>query len=263
MSIPLHKLGGLWRRSLIAWPDGREDRSTSVFWLQGPRHYIDLRQPAGRPSFETATCLDALDRDQVGWLAGQEGFAGLFSIEDGIGEWQRALDFQPWSGTADKGTLAFEGDVLVENGIAIPYLEHWHQALSPAPATAFVLEEAGTGRKGFLVRHGDSFMYARDRAVTLPLPGADNSPMEAASLKAIVAAAPLAEARAMIDCEISFGEIGADGWRIAHSSLPFREGTPLAPDIDVASRTLSIADISADGTPQRRLWKITDQEERA
>ena len=47
--IGLRDVCGLWRRTLIAWPDGRTDAETEVFWLQGPRHYADLRVPAGRP----------------------------------------------------------------------------------------------------------------------------------------------------------------------------------------------------------------------
>jgi hypothetical protein len=42
-------LTGLWRRSLIIWPDGRRDETTDVAWLQGERASIDLRQPAGLP----------------------------------------------------------------------------------------------------------------------------------------------------------------------------------------------------------------------
>jgi hypothetical protein len=45
----LDQLVGLWRRSLIRLPDGTEDRTTEVHWLQGMSRYVDLRQPAGRP----------------------------------------------------------------------------------------------------------------------------------------------------------------------------------------------------------------------
>ena len=47
----LETMPGLWRRSLIAWPDGRRDTTSFVNWLQGPGLYLDLRQPEGRPDF--------------------------------------------------------------------------------------------------------------------------------------------------------------------------------------------------------------------
>lgn len=258
MSISLHELGGLWRRSLIAWPDGRQDRTTEVFWLQGPSHYIDLRQPAGRPSFNDVTCLDDLSADQINWLAGQEGFAGLFNIEAGIGEWHRAIDFQPWSGTADRGTLAFEGDILVEHGIEIPYLEHWHQALAPAATEAYVLEDLEAGLKGLFVRYGDFFMYTRDRSMKLPEPDPSNCPLEGAALRFLVAQSSAHDARAIIDCEISFGRIMDDVWLITNSSLPFREGMLLTPERD--GDNFAVADISARGEAFHRVWKITFEE---
>ena len=36
MTLPrIEDMAGLWRRALIAWPDGRQDTTTFVSWLQG------------------------------------------------------------------------------------------------------------------------------------------------------------------------------------------------------------------------------------
>jgi hypothetical protein len=48
---------GLWRRSLIEWPDGRSDTTTSVRRMQTPTFNVDLRQPMDRPSFKVVRCL--------------------------------------------------------------------------------------------------------------------------------------------------------------------------------------------------------------
>jgi hypothetical protein len=64
----LTALRGLWTRSLIAWPDGRRDTTTSVRWLQGPEIYIDLRQPANRPDFSGVGALRCANR-----MAGHAG----------------------------------------------------------------------------------------------------------------------------------------------------------------------------------------------
>ena len=62
-------LAGLWRRSLIMWPDGRRDTTTWVNWLQGGKSYIDLRQPRGRPDFSgvrlSGLDLSGLDLSEV------------------------------------------------------------------------------------------------------------------------------------------------------------------------------------------------------
>jgi hypothetical protein len=74
--ITMDALPGLWRRSLLAWADGRRDTTTRVHWLQGPSLYADLRQPEARPSFAGVTGFDDLDTTQIAWMARQEAFAG-------------------------------------------------------------------------------------------------------------------------------------------------------------------------------------------
>jgi hypothetical protein len=212
-------MAGLWTRSLIILPDGTRDETSAVTWLQGPALYADLRVPAGRPDFHAAD-LGALSFADCQWLATQHGFAGLLSAQDGVFSWHREIDFQPPAPLPDAGRLFWEGGVLVETGHHAAYREHWHRSPdAPArPAGALRLQACDDGRAAILVRAGAWFMFARARGAAL-LSGRD--------LAGCVAAASLAEAQALVDCELSLGEAAA--WRIARSTLPFREGAALAP----------------------------------
>ena len=248
--IHLHDLGGLWRRSLIAWPDGRSDTTTEVFWLQGPSFYADLRVPAGRPDSAGATCLRELDATMLRFMATQEGFIGPFAVADDVGDWQRIFDFRPDNGLGDRGALAFEDGILVERGIAAPYLEHWSRTHDGESMALVLASDAGT--PGCLVAVGDIFMYARGRATTLPAGSVLPQLVEdAASLRA---------AQDLFDCEISFGRRSGGVWRLERSSHCFREGAALAPRFDAAAGTLAIADVTPDGAAMTRTWRVTAQE---
>ena len=115
---------GLWRRSLIHWPDGRRDVTTSVTWLQGPNDYADLRVPQQRPDFSGITALNDLTREQMLFLASQEGFAGQLSFDGRFFEWHRHIDYQPKSAMADAGRLWFEDGRMIEEGRDVRYIEH-------------------------------------------------------------------------------------------------------------------------------------------
>jgi hypothetical protein len=240
---------GLWTRSLILWPDGHKDTTTFAGWLQGPTLFADLRQPVDPPSFEGVACLDDLGPAHFSWLARQEGFAGCFVRAGDAFEWQRSIDFQCTSGDSDAGYLVFEGDVLVEQGRDIPYIEHWHRASSKvAPLFAARLREP-QGRQGFIVRAGAIFMYVRDRATPLAFNG---------SLPDMVAGSSEPEARSLLDCEISLGHVGGDDWTIERSSLPYRVGTNLSVSFAADHTSLAVSDLARDGTAFTRHWAIAD-----
>jgi hypothetical protein len=224
-------LQGLWRRSLIAWPGRPSDTTTSVRWLQGPRAYIDLRQPMPLPGFSHVRSREDLSFEDCAWLARQEGFAGQLHFDGCHFEWVREIDFQPPAPTADAGSLRWEGDVLVETGRDADYVEHWHRDTSAArtPTTLMYMQDspATRGARGVpekpsavLLRVGPNFMYARGRAAPLD--------KGYRTLTEYIKAAPdLQHARELIDCEISFGTVEGSGLRIAASTLPYRIGALL------------------------------------
>ena len=216
------ELQGLWRRSLISWPGRGSDTTTTVRWLQGPRAYIDLRQPMPLPDFSHVRSLDDLTLEDCAWLARQEGFAGHLSCDSVYFEWHREIDFQPRAARPDAGSLRWEGNVLVETGREGDYIEHWHRdpTLPNTPANVVDLRAYRGSPKKTLLRVGPNFMFARDRTIHL---GTGYR-----SLAEYVAAAPdVARARELIDCEISFGEARQEGLRITASTLPYRVGTLL------------------------------------
>jgi hypothetical protein len=215
-------LQGLWRRFLIAWPGRPSDTTTSVRWLQGPRAYIDLRQPTPAPNFSHVRSREDLTFEDCSWLARQEGFAGHLRFNGRHFEWVREIDFQPPSPSADAGSLRWEGDVLIETGRDADYIEHWHRdpTAETLPTSRTDLQGVEGKPRATLLRVGPDFMYARERA----------TPLERGyrTLTEYIKAAPdLQHARELIDCEISFGVVEDSGWRITASTLPYRIGTLL------------------------------------
>jgi hypothetical protein len=243
---------GLWRRSLIRWPDGNLDTTTSVFWLQTPTLFVDLRQPADRPSFSDVNCLRDLRRDHLGWLARQEGFAGEIHFDGAYFEWQRQIDFQPVAPFPDAGRFWIEADRMIEEGRDVPYIEHWHRAAQcQEPCVGVRIQDVPGGRLGFVVRIGNVFMYARRRLVEAPLQGK--------LIDCIEQADNMTEAQDLVDCEISFGRIERGGWRIERSSLPYKENQLLGFHADESQTGLvSTTDVTPSGEPLACHWQVTD-----
>jgi hypothetical protein len=250
--LTLASLQGHWTRSLLSWPDGRLDDSSVVTWLQGPTRYADLRQPRSIASVMTAAPpLRALTLAQVLRLTDQEGFAGtLVPHPDASFEWQRQIDFQPHAGRVDRGFLEDVGSMMVETGFADSYTENWHRSdRTNGPCAALALQALGDGCAASIVRVGRTFMVARDRATTLSEGHLRDHVAKAASLEA---------AQDLVDCEISFGTVTNDGWRIDRSTLPHRVGRLLAPQI--TRWGLSTADVDPWGRPIVRRWTITAED---
>ena len=244
----LGTLPGLWRRSLIAWPDGREDRTTFVNWLQGPGLYLDLRQPEGAPGFAGVACLSDLKPVHMEWLATQEGFAGELVHEDDWFEWRRDIDFQPHAVYPDMGRLWVEGDVMIEQGKDIPYIEHWHrEPVAGGIVWGARLEDRETGAKGAILRYGHLFMFARERLVS--------TPAHCSLADCVAGARDLAHAREFLDCEIAQGVVTSAGWIIQRSTLPFRVGKALGPVL--TGDLLESEDMDGKGKALTRHWEIT------
>lgn len=249
--VSLSDVHGLWRRTLIAWPDGTPDTTTEVYWLQGPSLYADLRVPAGRPLCKAA-CLRELDWPMLGFLARQEGFFGTLEVRSSIGHWRRNFDYQPDTGRQDRGHLAFDGRALIERGVEAPYTEHWSREPTGADAAALLLADDAAARIGCLIAIGHAFMFARGRGKALP-PGADLA-------ECLESTRSLTAAQDLFDCEISFGRVTDGDWRIQRSSLPFREGHTLKPGADRKRGMLSLDDVTPEGSFVRRAWRIARAE---
>jgi hypothetical protein len=97
-----------------------------------------------------------------------------------------------------------------------------------------------------LVVAGDHFLYARNRASDLPA---------AKSLTELAAKASREQLLAYLDCELSHGTVrgGSVPWQIEHSTLPWREGTPLT---FVESLTLDSAGALAARAADGEAWTI-------
>jgi hypothetical protein len=240
----IERLQGHWRRSLIAWGDGRRDTSTAVDWLQGPSLYVDLRQPGGEPGMDVR-CLRALTLEQAASLAVQEGFAGTLVQHADHFEWTRLIDFQPPSPHDDRGRLSDRDGVLIEHGYDAPYLEHWHRQDDEAPTAAVSLRDVGSGASAILVRAGERFMYARGRPTATGF---------GRRLGEMVREAPSrTAAQDLVDCEISIGSV-SNHWTIERSTLPWRVGARL--DVRVRDARIVSDDAAPDGTPVQRAWSI-------
>ena len=252
------ELVGLWSRSLIAWPDGAQDCETWVNWMQGESIYLDLRQPTGEPDFRNVRGLRGLDAMQVSWLAAQEGFAGTLNFDGTFFEWRREIDFQPEAIYSDQGKLWFEDGRMVEEGRDIPYIEHWHvEPIARTPVCALRLQGRADGVRGFLLRVGSFFMYARGRIVDFPV----NDDRAEKHLRDYVAeASDLHAAQDLVDCEISQGAITSAGWIIQRSTLPFRTAQTLAPQMFEQTGALVTSDTAHDGRQMLRHWDIVDIE---
>jgi len=249
----LGELRGLWRRSLLRYADGRSDTTTRVHWLQGERAYIDLSRPADGTDIAHGRKLNALSAFDCAQLARQEGFAGTLARRGAHFEWTRVIDYQPKADRADAGSLHWEGELLIEHGRDIDYLEHWHRETTEAdrsPVAALALRDAESGVYGALLRVGPHFMYARDRARAAP---ANRNLSEC-----VAAAGSLDEARALVDCEISFGTLGTNEWRITASTLPYRVGAMLKPVIE--DHHAATTDCTPDGVSVERAWQIAGVE---
>ena len=254
-TVCLTDLAGLWRRTLIQWPGDPADTETEVFWLQSLKHYADLRIPQGRPDRRAIACLRDLDWDMLRFMARQEGFIGHLDVVHSTGQWHRAFDYQPDRGVADRGALSFQGNVLVERGVDLPYVEHWVREPQAGQDTmALWLGTNDSLPIGCLMAAGDFFMYARSRVSPLP---------RNTTLRQLVdESSSITDAQNLFDCEISFGRVGNGHWRIERSSLPFREGHGLAPIIDSvppmdpARGMLVVGDVTAEGAAIKRIWHI-------
>jgi hypothetical protein len=242
---PLSEMPGMWRRALIIHADGARDFTTQVRWLQATTLFVDLRQGAALPDFLHLRRLNDLSITDCAQLATQEGFAGRFGCSGEYFEWQRWIDFQPRSLLADAGRLWWEDGILIEAGRDVPYVEHWMRdpTVVTRPLAALQLRDVEAGVAALAVQVGTVFMFARDRGVAL---AAGTSLGEC-----IAGAASLADARAMLDCEITLGSAGNV---ILASTHPWRVSERF--QLTCTDATASTVDINPEGNRVVRRWQV-------
>lgn len=234
-----------WERLAMAVPGTVVDTTTEVKWLQAGELYIDLRTPPDMPAL-TGRALDELGRDDLLALCEQEAFAGRLEDNGTDWTWWREVDLHPADPLPDRGRLHLADGILVETGIGRDYFEDWVSGPPQESALELSLHDTA-GRPGLLLRVGDHFGYARGRT-----PGF--APAPGVSLRDAVAGADLDSARALLDLEISLGAVEDGRWVITRSTLPFRIGDDLAPEL--GSGQVTVAERDPAGTPVRRRWTV-------
>lgn len=250
-AVPL-RYRGVWQRTLLGTGD-MNDTTSTVFWLQTARWHADIRIPAQRPDFSTVDGIAACSPAQLAWLASQQGFAGVTKVDTTLPKetcrWHRLIDFQPPGTVEDVGHMMFEPTRLVEKGVQADYLEHWCRL--PDSDNGFAVlrrvtaEEPLAAPDEFLMVAGRYVMHVRDRASAWPpaiRPGA--------TLSELVRP----EHAGWLDLEISFGERTGSGWRIRHSTLPWREGESV--DLRMNRVEESFVTMLWNGVPAR--WRIIE-----
>ena len=248
---------GLWRRTLLTTGDGRIDRETRVFWMQTARVHVDIRVPAKRGAFGSASALADLTREELIELAAQMGFAGVTTVDPSAVAvdagnldrctWHRQIDFSPPADTRDLGTMRFETQhVVLEDGIDAVYHERWERDPTSLGVTwAMRLSQDDAHAAGllagdpsdalsdnapsvFIARCGDFFMLARSRS---PRAQAMLASYRGKRLTEVICdpALDIDDVRAVLDFDISLGKVRDDkaaSWTIDLSTLPWREGQP-------------------------------------
>lgn len=234
-----------WRRLALAASGTVVDTTTEVQWLQAGELYVDLRTPADMPAI-AGHALDELSRDDLLAMCEQQAFAGRLEADGAEWTWWREVDLHPADPLPDRGRLHLADGILVETGVGREYFEDWASGPPQASGLELALRD-DTGRTGLLLRVGEHFGYVRDRSAgTAPAPGV--------TLREAVARADLNSARALMDLEISLGTVEDGRWAISRSTLPFRVGDDLAPEL--ASGEITVADRDTAGTPVRRRWTV-------
>ncbi|HEY1921696.1 MAG TPA: hypothetical protein VGG44_02935 [Tepidisphaeraceae bacterium] len=231
----VESLVGVWVRRSIVWPDGREDRTTRVWWLQGKRYFADIRIPAGRLCFAGVRSLEQCELAQSKWLGTQEGFAGELVAADGAWMWRREIDFRLPTGKRDIGRLEFvdaDRRVMIEDGVDEAYQEVWERIddASSTNGEALVMGLRAKGELGLMVAVGEHFILAIDRRKD---EGAANDPL---------------------DMEISHGRRNGAlaEWVVEDSTFPWREGMRL---FDVGQ---ILVDWEERKMRERRTWAIVE-----
>ncbi|TAK75660.1 MAG: hypothetical protein EPO12_18220 [Aquabacterium sp.] len=197
---------GVWQRRLLQTPDGR-DETSFVRWLQTGLWHADLRLPAGAHE-----------------AAQRTAFCGITEVTQGergeVCAWRRHDDFQPPGLAPDEGWMVFETPQrVVETGVHGDYLEVWER-LGDSTGRSIALAD-GSGPGSRLLLAGRWLVRVRPRRADWP-----DGTRAGDSLRQVLQRHP-AQARALLDFEISYGRLESGCWRIEASTLDELAGTEL------------------------------------
>lgn len=224
MNVP-SKYWGVWQRTSLSTRDC-VDNTSQVYWLQTSSWHGDIRIPPNRPDFTEVMSLADCSGEQLLWLARQQGFVGITTVNDKQCEWKREIDFQPSSGKRDIGRMTFiQPDRLLEFGLEDAYSEIWGKVTDEKAEKCFALQLINQSESAepdsYLLVSGNRFIYARSRSVKFP--------QQAFKSPDRLQPYPKDMIIQWLDFEISFGQIDGTGdpWKITLSTLPWREGRSL------------------------------------
>ena len=196
----------------IEFEDGTRDDTSFVVWLQLPSLMADVRLTAAalELAFEGGPAgFGECSLEQLHVLASSDSSAGATTCTpfvtgaDGVrratAEWSSTVGFQAVSAFPEPGLLELhdDGTVMIERAPSGAYVEEWRLLPgSREPLTCQVLAGGATW-----YRSGEVGVLVHDRRF-----GGE-----------------------ALDCEFSFARLGAAGWTVERSTLPWRVGDMITP----------------------------------
>jgi len=222
---------GCWERLTIRFPDGTEDKTTRVIWLQTLSGVSDIRIPASRPHLRQRKGFADCSNDELLKLAEQDCFCGVTLFDSEAKPFPTAswptqaylFRFQPVITFPEPGWIEWRnsGTCMIEKSPSGAYEEDWR--LQPESRSfAAHLAKRDAASTTCLYVAGEHAVYARNRAVHLP---ADKTLLELTR----DAGYERDRLEALVDCEFSYARRAKSGddYDIVVSTLPWREGKSL------------------------------------
>lgn len=129
---------GCFKRQSITFANGKTDRKTRVFWLQGRQLTIDLRLPLAQDQVQHA--WPDCSAKQLRSLANYEGWSADSRWHNGQLSWQGGASFQIHNRWPEPAILHRVGDCMVELAPHGSYVEDWRaQSTQPGPLVSLRL----------------------------------------------------------------------------------------------------------------------------
>ncbi len=224
---------GCFRRHLISFANGASDDTTRVFWLQSRNLTIDLRLPLNDPDIKQGQ-LHLAKADTLRELANVEGWIADSEFQDGIMDWHNFTRFQFHNRWQEPARLQRVGNCMIEWAPSGAYVEDWRQQPSyPGPLVGLRLLEA-RNQHGKLLSSGGGLIVCGDHAAWVQGRPTPEPHQQSNGLREAVAAAQGEESKlAELFCfetSVATGSLH-QGYRILHSTLPWRSGSQLI-DLD-------------------------------